>query len=169
MVVEETNAGKFRREKAEQEERLNQTRKKYPELKGTRILKEFSELIYKYPDLENYPLNIIFKTAKIRDEWKREYELKWNTQMGDARGLRFNKQEAYDFPAFEFLKECVICDEKELGINICPNCWEKLRTALEIKTDESRVGWSGWGYECNCLNLDEVAKLIGLKKKGVEK
>ncbi len=163
----ETKASKFRREKVEKEERLKQILNKYPELKGKRIAKDFSELIYQYPDLETYPFALIFKTAELRNEWKKAYQNIWNTQMADARGLRFNKQEAYDFPAFEFLKECVICDKKELGINVCPNCWERLRKALKITTDESRPGWSGYGYDCNCLNLDEVAKLIGLKKREV--
>ena len=146
-------------------QRLQKTLEKYPELKGKRIAKKFSEILYAYPDLEELPFEIIIKTGELRELYRKEYGIKWTTQMADARGLRLNKEETYDFPAFEFLKECIICEGKKLGINLCPNCWEKLRMALEIKTNEIKPGWDGWGFEAHCLNLDQVAKLIGLVKK----
>ena len=182
MKMTRTQRAKIKNELKNQ--RLQQTLKEYPEVKKVfddgkeKVnIKKFSEAIYRYPDLKSFfqpeelspsQFFIIIKTAELRDLYKIEFQTKWTTQMADARGLRLY-EDAFEFPAFEFLKECVICEKKKMGINLCPDCWERLRNALEIKTDKIRNGyWSGWGYECNCLNLDEVAKLLGLKKKPVE-
>jgi len=170
-MKEESRAAKFRREKAEKQARLKETIEKFKfrevgELKYQEsLIKQFSEAIYEYPDLANLPIKLAVLGAKFRSEQFNTYGSQHMSALASARGIyagkHFSDEKAIpeDLPALRLMRECIICEENKKCINLCPECWQRIREALEIKIRKDK-GWDKWGYEANMLDLTEVIRLL---------
>ncbi len=170
--------GKTEYIKVSQEEKLKRAIKRYPNLAGlkhdsTQKKLKYAKALDKYPDLKDLAFLLVIKAYDFREEVLKGYQVDHTSALADARcdiqlggGFR-NVKLPKDLPAFEFENECAICWEYKKGISICPECWQLIRKALEIKGENHRKGWIGWGVEIN-LDLSPIVKLLKSDKEGQE-
>ena len=133
-------------------------------LSDTKAIK-YRDAIEKYPDL--YPLgnaDLILAAYDFREAQLRHYRVDHTTQYANARsdislGGYANEPIPEDILTLNFEKECVVCAERKKGINLCPECWQRIRKCLDLKGQQVREGWVGWGYEMN-LDLRPLIEML---------
>ena len=162
------------------DEKLNEALEKYPfpkeagKLKYSgQMIKKYSRALERYPDLEKLPVKLLIRAFDFREELLREYNVAHLSELANARCniqltpyfglLELDLPE--DLPAFKFKNECVVCRETKHSISICQECWQLIRKALEIKGENHREGWEGWGYEMN-LDLSSAVRLLASDEDG---
>lgn len=140
---------------------------------GVRVLAKYEKAIEKYPDLKELPIKLAAIAYDFREYLLREHRQGYTNALANGRSnitvgcgaWRQALSIASDLPAFDFDKECVVCFENKRGINICPECWERLRKCLELKAEQHRPGWEGWGKEMS-LDLRPLVELLETDEEG---
>jgi len=176
------NCGKTWYKKLSIEKKIERAIKRHPELKeklkynSNRRITKLARAWDKYPDLKVLSDNLAIRAYGLREEFLREEQSNNTSGLAGARSdismglgnLRYSNLDIpEDLKLPDFKKECVVCFRKEKGINICADCWELLRKALEIKTYHSREGWDVWGYEVD-LDLKNIVQLLKSDPEGKE-
>jgi len=132
-----------------------------------RMREQYQKALIKYPDLKHLSVKLVVLAYKFREELLREYASEHTSELANARcnikmggcGYSQKLEIPEDLPGFSFDRECIVCFRKRKGLFICPDCWQLLRLALEIKGEKTRYGWEGWGVEMN-LDLSNVVRLL---------
>lgn len=132
---------------------------------------KYKRALATYPDLSELGNSrLILLAYDFRQEQIRSYHTDHTTEYANARcnigcGGYKSDYTPKDLPALKFEEECVVCWEYKKGVSICPECWQLIRKAFEIKGKSHREGWEGWGYEMN-LDLSGIVKLLRTYEEG---
>ena len=136
------------------------------QMSDTKVLK-YKKAIETYPDLLNMPsAKLALLAFAYREEQKNHEWVNKNTALTNARcnaqlGRINNDKYPNDLPNLNVSNECIVCWESTRTLQMCSNCWQNIRTCLDLKGKSHREGWEGWGLE---MSLD-LAPLVRLLKE----
>lgn len=103
-------------------------------------------MTFKWPDL-------ILPAYDFREAQLRQYKFQHTTEYANGRckiriGGYEDEQIPEDLPMLHFEKECLVCEASKKGINLCPECWHRIRKCLPQKHHLGGVHDCPYGKEC---------------------